>query len=83
MTYEMDDNGYVGSVILYDDRGRIVKNLIKNELLGVRGEFVWDGLNDAEQRATIGTHIIVFDGYHVSTGKTFKLKKVVVVAGKR
>ena len=83
MTYEMDDNGYVGSVILYDDRGRVVRNLIKNELLGVRGEFVWDGLNDAEQRATIGTHIIVFDGYHVSTGKTFKLKKVVVVAGKR
>ncbi len=83
MTYEMDDNGYVGSVTIYDDRGREVRKLVKNELLGVRGEFIWDGLNNVQQKAVIGTHIIVFDGYHVSTGKTFKVKKVVVVAGNR
>ncbi|HRO76939.1 MAG TPA: lamin tail domain-containing protein, partial [Crocinitomicaceae bacterium] len=83
MTYEMDNSGYVGSITIFDDRGREVRKLIQNELLGVRGEFLWDGLNEKLQKANIGTHIIIFSGYHATTGKTFKIKKVVVVASQK
>lgn len=79
--YEMDDIGYVGSVNIYDDRGRLIRKLINNELLGVRGSFTWDGINDAGQKAHVGTYVIVFEGYQVEVGKIFKLKKVAVLAG--
>lgn len=83
LTYEMDDLGYVGSIKIYDDRGREVRNLVQTELLGVRGEFIWDGMDDKHLKANVGPHVILFEGYHTMTGKTFKLKKVVVVAAGR
>jgi len=83
MTYEMDKTGYVGSVRIYDDRGRDSRNLVKNELLGATGIFSWDGLDDNQKKTSIGTYIIVFDGYHLDSGETFRMKKVVVVAGDR
>lgn len=82
ITYETDNIGYVGSITIFDDRGREVRKLFKNELLGNRGEYTWDGLNDDNQKTAVGSHIILMEGYHVGTGKTFKLKKVIVVAGK-
>ncbi|MBN9292619.1 MAG: lamin tail domain-containing protein [Flavobacteriia bacterium] len=83
LTYEMDKTGYVGSVKIYDDRGRDSRSLVKNELLGATGIFSWDGLDDDLKKASVGTYVIIFDGYHLDSGETFKMKKVVVVAGDR
>lgn len=81
IAYEMEGIGYVGTLTVYDDRGRLIRKLVENELLGNRGSFTWDGMNDEQQRAHIGTYILVFEGYQVSSGKTFKMKKVAVLAG--
>ena len=83
ISYEMDDINYSGTVNIYDDRGRLIRHLVNNELLGTQGTFTWDGLDDSNQKVNIGTHVIVFEGFNLNSGKKFKLKKVVVVAGDR
>lgn len=83
MNYEMEALGYVGNIKIYNDRGSLIRDLIQNELLGNSGQFIWDGLNDKVQKAHVGTYIILFEGYNTNSGKTFKLKKVVVVAGNK
>ena len=43
VTYEMNEEGLLGQVSIYDDKGRIIKNLFSNELMGSSGSFTWDG----------------------------------------
>lgn len=79
ITYELVEPGMVASLTIYDDRGRIVRRLVSNELLGTAGSFTWDGLTDTESKATVGPHVIIFEGFH-EDGQTFRIKKVVTVA---
>src|SRR5690606_25882736 len=53
INYELETVGLVGTVKIYDDRGRKIRDLITAELLGVNGTLVWDGVNDAGTKASI------------------------------
>jgi hypothetical protein len=81
LTYEMENSGMVGTLDIYDDRGRHVKNVTRNELLGKKGSISWNGLTETSQKASIGTYIFVFKSYDES-GKIFEAKKTFVLAGK-
>ncbi len=53
-----------GTLLIYDCKGRLIKTLIKNELLGTRGVVNWDGKNDTNGKVCAGIYIIylhVFD----------------------
>ena len=50
----MNEEGLLGQVSIYDDKGRIIKNLFSNELLGSSGSFTWDGTtNDGTKAASL------------------------------
>ncbi|MCD4745942.1 MAG: lamin tail domain-containing protein, partial [Bacteroidales bacterium] len=64
INYQFDTPGYTANITIYDDRGRLVRYLIKNEFLGTEGVFSWDGITDNNEKANIGIYIIyieVFD----------------------
>lgn len=82
VTYQMTQPGLLGSCTIYDDRGRIVNSLFKNELLGSTGSFTWDGLTDKKLKAGIGTYIALFEAFSVNGGLMFSKTKPFVVAGK-
>ena len=78
----MNESGYTGSFTIYDDRGRLIAEVIKSELLGTEGTFVWDGIKKDGTKATIGTYIGIFEAFLVNSGDIFTKKAVFVVAGK-
>ena len=81
INYHFDSPGFTANVTVYDSKGRIVKHLIQNELLGVKGTFSWDGINNDREKARIGIYIFYFEVFDLS-GTVKHYKKTCVLAGK-
>lgn len=82
ISYEMDAPGYVATIQLYDATGRPVKLLKNNELLGRKGTFTWDGLNENNEKARSGHYIILFSWFSAD-GKKEQKKLTCVLAHRR
>ncbi|MBK6776956.1 MAG: lamin tail domain-containing protein [Flavobacteriales bacterium] len=81
VNYRLDEPGFTGNIIIYDQAGRETKKLMQNELLGVSGSISWDGISDGNEKARIGPYIVVFEVFDLS-GKTETFRKTVVLAHK-
>ena len=81
IAYQFNEPGYVANVIIYDAKGRLIKNLIKNEMLGKQGTFSWDGIDENNEKASIGIYIVYAEVFTVN-GNVKKFKKPCVVAGR-
>ncbi|MDD2981830.1 MAG: lamin tail domain-containing protein [Crocinitomicaceae bacterium] len=82
INYVMEQEGMVASVKIFDDRGRLIKHLCKNELLGMEGSLMWDGITESNLKASIGTYVVLFEAFKTEGGDLFVQKKAFVVAGK-
>jgi len=80
--YRMKSLGMIGNFSIYDATGRIVRTLIKNELLATEGIITWDGTTDLQLKAKIGTYVGVFDAFDAEQGTVFSKTKAFVVAGR-
>jgi hypothetical protein len=81
INYHFDTPGFVANVTIYDSKGRLVKYLVRNELLGTKGTFSWDGINEEREKARIGIYIIFTEVFDLS-GKVKHYKNTCVLAGK-
>ncbi len=80
--YHFTDPGYVANISIYDSRGRLVRTLIRGELIGTdNGTYSWDGTMDDRTKARVGAYIIYFEVFS-SDGKTKKYKRSCVLAAK-
>jgi Lamin Tail Domain len=77
--YAVPKAGFVGNITIFDAAGRVVKQLIKNELLATEGFFRWEGETDGGQAAKIGVYI-VFGEFFEPKGAVLRAKKVCVLA---
>lgn len=80
ISYNFSEPGYVATVIIYDAKGRLVRNLVQNELLGISGTFSWDGINERNEKARIGIYIIFVEAFSAD-GNVKSFKKTAVLAG--
>ncbi|MCE9537822.1 MAG: lamin tail domain-containing protein [Bacteroidetes bacterium] len=81
INYHFDTPGFVGNITIYDSKGRIVRYLVRSELLGLKGTYSWDGITGDREKARIGIYIIFFEVFDLS-GNVKQYKKTCVVAGK-
>lgn len=81
INYNFDTPGYMLNVTIYDASGRLVRNLIKNTLLGTAGTFSWNGITDDNEKARIGMYVIYFEVFDLE-GNVKHYKKSAVLAGK-
>ena len=81
INYTMANPGFVGSVTIFDANGRIIRNLVQNELLAAEGTVSWDGLNNKREKARIGMYIVYFEVFDLD-GNISGVKKTCVVASK-
>ncbi|MDQ3193039.1 MAG: lamin tail domain-containing protein [Bacteroidota bacterium] len=80
INYKLDAPGYVGNITIFDAQGRIIKYLMKSELLATEGTVSWDGINETREKASIGIYIIFFEMFDLS-GNVKKYKKTCVLGG--
>ncbi len=78
MEYSMDSEGFVGSVMIFDPSGRVVRSLEMNVLLGASGNFYWDGEDDSGRLCSSGIYLVYFSCFHLS-GKKEEFKETVVL----
>ncbi len=72
----------VGTLRIYDSKGRLVRTVIRNELIGTSGVVSWDGKNDANEKENVGIYIIYFQVFDLSAHIKM-YKKTCVLANKK
>jgi Lamin Tail Domain len=77
----LKEPGYVANIIIFDAAGRPVRRLVSNGLLGIADYWVWDGLNDKQQRLPSGIYIVFGELFNLQ-GKKQVFKKTIVLAGR-
>jgi len=81
ISYAFDGPGFVGNIIIFDSRGRQIRNLVRSKILGTTGTFSWDGTKDNGDKAAVGIYIIFLDAFS-SDGRISKIKKTCVLASR-
>ena len=80
--YTVDKPGFVLNLRIFDAHGRLVRNLLRNELLAASGIFKWDGVNDEGAKARSGIYILWIELFHPD-GQVERVKKTCVLAGRK
>jgi len=78
ISYTFPQSGNVGTIVIYDAKGRVVRNLVKSELLGTSGTYSWDGTTEDNLKAPIGIYIVYFEIFDMQGNKR-AFKKVTVL----
>lgn len=78
--YTLDRTGYIGTLTVFDMRGRPIRTLLANSSLSQSGTVRWDGLDHQLRLVAPGMYIVLFDLFNLS-GLLKKYKAVVIVAG--
>lgn len=79
--YELPKDGFLATITIYDTKGRKVRQLTNNELLGREGSLKWDGTRDNGSSVAEGVYILQGDVFHPDGDKRNFQKSVTV--GKR
>ena len=82
INYRFNTPALTGEVIIFDSSGRIIKNLVSQQLLSTEGTFIWDGSDNNGRKALTGIYIIFFQAYN-SQGVQKIYKIPCVLAGYR
>ena len=79
--FNPDRNGYVANIAVYSSSGKLVKQLVRNEIISQESFFIWDGSAEENYKAAIGIHIIWIELF-TSDGTVKHFKIPVVLAGR-
>ncbi len=79
ISYQLDNPGYMATILVFDACGRQVKDLVNNVMLGTSGAFAWDGTMNDRTPAASGIYVIYIEALNLN-GKTLHVKKVAVIA---
>jgi len=79
--YSLDESGYTGNLFLLNSSGVMVKQLLKNEILGATGISSWNGFTDKNEKAPTGIYIAYFEAFNLK-GDTKNYRCVFVLGGK-
>ena len=66
VSYRMPAPGMVANAKIFNDKGILIKHLIKNSTLNAEGLFVWDGLNEFNNTAGSGIYFIFAEIFDIS-----------------
>lgn len=77
--YQVTEPGYVANITIFDAAGRPVRNLARNDILGLKGYWNWEGLDDKGNKLPVGVYIILTEIFNLQ-GKKEKFKNAVVLA---
>ncbi len=79
INYQVTEPGYVANITVFDVQGRPVRSLVRSGLMGLRGHWNWDGLDEKKQKLPAGNYIIHAEIFNLQ-GKKKGYKMVVVLA---
>lgn len=76
--YKFEKSGFVATIIIYDSKGREVKAIAKNELMGKEGVYNWDGTTADNEKAPVGYYVVIIEIFGL-TGEQHKWTEPIAV----
>jgi hypothetical protein len=76
--YQMDAEGAIGRISIWNSEGYQVRHLADNILLGKQGVLTWDGTADNGALAEPGIYIVVFEDFGVDEKRSVTRKTCVL-----
>jgi len=64
--YAFPEGGAVLNANVFDVEGRLIKRLARSVLLAKTGQFSWNGLNESDERAKTGIHVLQVEILQIS-----------------
>ncbi len=77
--YAVTEPGYIANITVFDAAGRPVRYLVRNGILGLKGYWNWDGLDERGMKLPVGTYVIFTEIFNLK-GKKSAFKNIVVLA---
>lgn len=83
INYQFSTSGWNFRINVFDNKGRLVRELVQNTLLSTEGgTFTWDGTNDNGNKVDVGIYVLLVEAVNPNTGDVEKFKLGCVVAGR-
>ena len=82
INYSFDQGGYVLDIMIYDERGREVHHLVRNDIAATEGYYKWDGTLADGNKAKVGIYVLRLQAFDAE-GTVHNFKKTVAVVGKQ
>jgi hypothetical protein len=82
INYKFNSSGNTANITIFDQYGREMLKLAKNDLLASEGFYQWDGNNTQNEKVRTGVYIVYFELFNLK-GEIKKFKETVVVGWKR
>ena len=79
--YALNENGKIGNIYIFDNNGRPIKHLMRNQPLTQEGAISWNGMNEDNEKAKIGIYLVYIELFDLS-GKLNRYKLICTLAGK-
>jgi flagellar hook assembly protein FlgD len=76
--YQMNLSGTYGNMMIYDHRGRLIKQLLQNSSLDQAGVVIWDGTDVAGRQVQVGSYLIVLETYGPQQSRQIHHQTIVV-----
>jgi len=76
--YETPAPGWVANAWIFDASGRLVMQLLKNQLLAASGSIDWDGHDETGSRIPVGPYVLFFEMYDLN-GNFERFKKAIFI----
>jgi hypothetical protein len=80
--FNLDSPGYLVNITIFDSKGMRIRSLVKNRMLSTEDGIIWDGMNDNNQKSSIGIYILFIELIKPD-GKVRHIKKTCVLGGSR
>jgi hypothetical protein len=77
--YNFPMQGYTCSIIIFDQAGRPVRYLSRNNLCGINGYYRWNGLDERNNRLPAGAYYLIAEFFNLE-GKRKIIRKAIVLA---
>lgn len=81
ITYSLDESGCTLNAYIFNVEGQLVRHLVRGELVGQEGGFVWNGMDSHGNRVPLGVYVVVTEVFRLD-GVVEKYKNAVVVASR-
>lgn len=77
--FKLEEPGYVANITVFDASGRPVRYLVQNNMMGMEGDFRWDGLDDGHHALPMGIYILKTEIFTLR-GKSRQFRNTVTLA---
>ena len=79
INWNFNENNLMASIKVFDDEGRLAKNILNNKMIGNEGNDSWDGTSEDGLQLNTGIYIVWMEVFS-ENGNTERFKKVVVLS---